>query len=114
MTNVTVGEFYGNTTLEGIHLLDATNGTPKDLVVSGAFIAIGHIPATEFIRGLIDSDKEGYIQTKAHSSREAATATALDGIFVAGDCSDPRYRQGIVAAGMGAMAAIDAQRYLEA
>ena len=77
-----------------------------DLPLDGAFIAIGHTPATEFLKDTLALDEKGYIKT-------TNTMTSVEGIFAAGDCVDSRYRQGIVAAGMGAMAAIDAEKWLE-
>ena len=70
------------------------------------FIAIGHLPNTQIFEGKLDLDEEGYIR------RSEGSRTNIDGVFVAGDCSDKVYRQAITAAGMGCAAAIDAERFL--
>jgi len=84
--------------------------TAKESVVdcAGVFVAIGHLPNTQLFQGVIDMDENGYIIPKTGS------ATNVEGVFVAGDCSDHVYRQAITAAGMGCAAAIDAERYLSA
>ena len=101
LLNQTVDSFYGDSVLRGVKFADGT-----DLPLDGAFIAIGHTPATEFLKDTLALDEKGYIKT-------TNTMTSVEGIFAAGDCVDSRYRQGIVAAGMGAMAAIDAEKWLE-
>ena len=82
--------------------------TNKQTVVdcAGVFVAIGHIPNTQFFKGIIDMDEAGYIIPKR------GMETNVRGVFVAGDCSDRVYRQAVTAAGMGCAAAIDAERYL--
>jgi thioredoxin reductase (NADPH) len=75
------------------------------------FAAIGHTPATGFLNGVVIMDEQGYIKTNKED--DIQTATSTPGIFAAGDCVDSRYRQGIVAAGQGAMAAIDVERWLQ-
>lgn len=77
------------------------------LPVDGAFVAIGHSPNTGFLRGQVDLDDQGYVY---HPSRSSETTVA--GVFAAGDVSDPIYRQAITSAGSGAMAALDAEKYL--
>lgn len=86
------------------------NKTEKEsqLAVSGLFLAIGHMPNVNLVNGIISQDEEGYLETQAGTSY-----TNIDGVFVAGDVKDHRYRQAITAAGMGCMAAIDAERWLE-
>ena len=86
------------------------NKTDKEsqLAVSGLFLAIGHMPNINLVNGIISQDEEGYLETQAGTSY-----TNIDGVFVAGDVKDHRYRQAITAAGMGCMAAIDAERWLE-
>jgi len=107
LLNKTVDTFYGDTVLRGVKLTDAKTGKTTDMPLDGAFIAIGHVPATAFLKDAVVMDEKGYIQIHIH------TDTSIDGIFAAGDCVDSRYRQGIVASGMGAMAAIDAEKWLE-
>jgi thioredoxin reductase (NADPH) len=77
------------------------------LDVSGVFIAIGHSPNTAFIKGAVSLDEMGYVKVTK------GTYTNVEGVFAAGDCVDHVYRQAITAAGMGCMAAIDAERWLE-
>jgi thioredoxin reductase (NADPH) len=87
------------------HLRIQTGDEERDLSCDGVFLAIGHIPNTKIFMDQIECDSEGYIFTEGVS-------TKIPGIFVAGDCCDRRYRQAITAAGMGAAAAITAERYL--
>jgi len=88
--------------------LSSTNGEEvKELAVDGMFVAIGHDPATTAFRGAVDMDEDGYIKAEPGSTR-----TTVEGIFAAGDCVDKIYRQAVTAAGMGCMAALDAERWL--
>lgn len=98
----------GKKSLTGVKLKNLKTGELSTLRTDGLFIAIGHEPNTQIFKGQIDMDERGYIVTKARS-----TATTVPGIFAAGDVADPTYRQAITAAGMGCMAAIDAERFLE-
>jgi thioredoxin reductase (NADPH) len=91
----------------GIALKDTVTGAPKVLDVAGVFIAIGHSPNTAFIKGAVSLDEMGYVKVTK------GTYTNVEGVFAAGDCVDHVYRQAITAAGMGCMAAIDAERWLE-
>ena len=77
--------------------------------VDGAFVAIGHVPSTAYFADQILLDNEGYIEVKEKGS----TLTNVDGVFAAGDCVDKIYRQAITAAGMGCMAALDAEKWLQ-
>lgn len=91
----------------GIRLKNVKSGAVTDVPCDGVFIAIGHTPNTNLFDGKIDLDDKGYIVLKER------TYTNVPGVFAAGDVADPYYRQAITAAGMGCMAAIDAERYLE-
>lgn len=101
---------YGEGGVEGVHLV-ARRGEPDerhyDLPIDGFFLAIGHRPNTDVFRGQLDMDAQGYIRTQGASPR-----TSVGGVFAAGDCADPTYRQAIVAAGSGCKAALEAERYL--
>jgi len=92
----------------GIKVKNIENGETKDIPLKGVFLAIGHIPNTDFLGGKITTDENGYLVTKGKS-----TYTNVEGVFVCGDCQDHTYRQAITAAGSGCMAAIDAERWLE-
>lgn len=101
---------YGTDGVEGVHVvrnLGEENEEKFDLPVDGFFLAIGHTPNTKIFRGQIELDEEGYI--KVDSPR---TSTSVEGVFAAGDCADPIYRQAVSAAGTGCRAAIDAERFL--
>lgn len=106
----TVG-LFGENGVEGAHLV-RHKGEPNeetfDIAIDGFFLAIGHQPNTDLFKDYIDLDEQGFIKTLP-----GTTSTNLPGIFAAGDVADPTYRQGIVAAGAGAMAAIEADRYLQ-
>ena len=108
--NKRVLQFEGNenpATLKNIKLEDTKNNSESELNVSGAFIAIGHDPATSLFKGKIDMDQDNYIITKPDS-----TVTSIKGIFAAGDVKDKVFRQAVTAAGMGCMAALEAEKYL--
>lgn len=92
----------------GVRLRNVQTDEESVLECAGVFIAIGHVPNTEVFRGKIDMDETGYILPRQ------GAATNVPGVFVAGDCADQVYRQAVTAAGMGCMAAIDAERYLAA
>ncbi|MBI3853118.1 MAG: thioredoxin-disulfide reductase [Verrucomicrobia bacterium] len=92
----------------GVRLKNLKTNVETVLDCAGVFVAIGHVPNTQLFKGIIDMDENGYILPKQGS------ATNVEGVFVAGDCSDHVYRQAVTAAGLGCAAAIDAERYLAA
>ena len=90
----------------GVKLKESGTGKSSVLACAGVFIAVGHVPNTQIFKGQLSMDEAGYLQLAAGSR------TNVEGVFGAGDCADKVYRQAITAAGMGCMAAIDAERYL--
>jgi thioredoxin reductase (NADPH) len=106
--NAEVVGIDGDTSVTGIRLRDTSTGADRELSVGGLFIAIGHEPRSELVRGQVDLDDDGYVITTT------GTRTNLDGVFAAGDLVDHIYRQAITAAGTGCAAALDAERYLSA
>jgi thioredoxin reductase (NADPH) len=105
--NSTVSEVYGDSKVAGARLFNLETTETSSIEVAGVFVAIGHLPSTSLFEGQIDL-VEGYIAIPADD-----TQTSVPGVFAAGDVVDFRYRQAITAAGMGCMAAMDAERYLE-
>ena len=108
--NKKVKEFIGSDhpkALKKIMLEDTQNLSESDIILSGAFIAIGHDPATSLFKNKIEMDDENYIITKPDS-----TVTNIEGVFAAGDVKDKIYRQAVTAAGMGCIAAIEAEKFL--
>ena len=96
----------------GLRIKNTQDGSTKELDAHGIFVAIGHSPNTEIFQGQLDMD-HGYL--KVHSGTQGnATATSVEGVFAAGDVADHMYRQAITSAGSGCMAALDAERYLDA
>ncbi|MEI7778479.1 MAG: thioredoxin-disulfide reductase [Actinomycetes bacterium] len=105
--NSTVTDVIGTDEVTGLKLADTKTGAESVLDVSGLFVAIGHDPRSELIRGQVDVDDEGYVKVEAHSTR-----TNLSGVFACGDLVDHTYRQAITAAGSGCSAALDAEKFL--
>lgn len=105
--NREVVEVIGEKKTEALVLKDTKSGATEQLAVGGLFVAIGHKPNTELLGGALPVDAAGYLQVKEHSS-----ASAIDGVFIAGDVHDHRYRQAVTAAGDGCRAALDAERWL--
>lgn len=102
---------FGENGVEGAHLVrfkGEENEENYDIAIDGFFLAIGHNPNTELFKGQLELDEQGFIVTRPKS-----TATSIEGVYAAGDVADPTYRQGVVAAGAGAMAAIEAERFLQ-
>ena len=106
--NHAVVEVQGDTKLTGLRVRNTQTGEESDLGVTGLFVAIGHRPNTDLFRGQLALDDEGYLVTGP------GTATDVPGVFASGDVQDHTYKQAITAAGSGCMAAIDAERWLEA
>ncbi|MCX6540060.1 MAG: thioredoxin-disulfide reductase [Actinobacteria bacterium] len=107
--NTTVTDLAGTDKLEGAMVRNVITGEESLLPVTGLFVAIGHRPNTDLFSGVLDMEDNGYLITKPGS-----TYTNIDGVFACGDVQDHTYRQAITAAGSGCMAAIDAERWLEA
>jgi thioredoxin reductase (NADPH) len=107
--NSKVEAFEGDHSLEQVAIKDVNSGVASKVRVAGAFVAIGHDPATSVFMGRLDADKDGYLQV-----RYPTTATSVAGVFAAGDVSDKIYRQAVTSAGSGAMAALDAERWISA
>jgi thioredoxin reductase (NADPH) len=107
--NSVVTELVGDDRLEGVILEDQVTGEHRRVDATGLFIAIGHDPRSELVRGQVDLDDEGYVLVQP-----GTTKTNLEGVFAAGDLVDHRYRQAVTAAGTGCAASLDAERYLVA
>ncbi len=110
--NRTVDEILGGGIprgVVGVRLRDVATGATEDIAADGVFVAIGHAPATELVKGQLTLKANGYVKTAPGS-----TATSVEGVFAAGDIADDVFRQAVTAAGLGCMAAIEADRWLAA
>jgi thioredoxin reductase (NADPH) len=107
-TNTAVDEVLGSAKVDGLRLRDTVSGEAREVPMEGLFIAIGYRPNTEVFRDWLDIDDKGYLIVRDE------TGSRVEGVFIAGDVHDHRYRQAVTAAGDGCKAAIDAERWLEA
>jgi thioredoxin reductase (NADPH) len=105
--NSVLDEVLGDDFVTGVRIEDVKSGEKREIPVEAVFVAIGHKPNTELLKGQIELDDVGYIKAEAGTSR-----TNVEGVFACGDAMDPVYRQAVTAAGTGCMAAIDAERWL--
>jgi thioredoxin reductase (NADPH) len=106
--NSEIAEVRGNMTVESLLLRDTQTGEESEMPAQGLFVAIGYKPNTDLFMGELETDERGYLKVTGE------TGSAIDGVFIAGDVHDHRYRQAITAAGDGCKAAIDVERWLEA
>jgi len=110
--NFVVDEILGGGTprgVVGVRLKNVKTGASEDVAADGVFVAIGHAPATELVEGQLELKANGYVKVKPGS-----TETSVEGVFAAGDVADDVFRQAVTAAGMGCMAAMEADRWLAA
>lgn len=105
--NAVITDVLGETEVAGIRVRDVVSGQEREIACRGLFVALGHVPQTELFQGKLAMDPAGYLVLENGTSQ-----TSVAGVFAAGDCADPRYRQAITAAAAGCRAAIDAERYL--
>jgi thioredoxin reductase (NADPH) len=107
LLNTQVIQVEGDNRVTGVRLRNGVTGEESTLAVTGVFVAIGHDPRSELVRGQVELDSEGYVLV-----RDRSTSTSIEGVFAAGDLVDHTYRQAITAAGTGCSASIDAERWL--
>ena len=105
--NSEVAAVHGDAKVSGVTLRDTETGETRELAVTGLFVAIGHDPRNELVKGVVDLDDAGYVLVEGRTTR-----TNIPGVFAAGDLVDHTYRQAITAAGSGCAAALDAERFL--
>lgn len=106
--NSVVTEVLGEDRVRGVRIRNVVTGEEREIPCQAVFVSIGHKPATDFLRGQVELDEEGYVVTRE------MVKTSVEGVYVAGDVHDKKYRQAITAAGFGCAAALEASRYIEA
>ena len=106
--NTVVADVLGDEEITGLVLRDVHSGEERELAIGGLFVAIGHTPNTEFLRGQLELKENGYVATPT----PWRTETSVAGVFAAGDVMDDYFRQAVTAAGTGCMAALEAERWL--
>ena len=107
LTNTVAAEVLGEDSVRGLALRNTVTGEQSVLDVTGVFVAIGHDPRSDLVRGQVELDPDGYVLVRGHT-----TSTSIEGVFAAGDLVDRTYRQAVTAAGTGCSASIDAERWL--
>ena len=107
--NTEIDEVLGEQVVEGLRMRNNQTGTTEEIPITGLFIAIGHKPNTEIFKDQLEMDDAGYLITEGKTTR-----TNVPGVFASGDVQDKEYRQAVTAAGTGCMAALDAERYIQA
>jgi thioredoxin reductase (NADPH) len=105
--NTETEEVLGDTKVHGVRIKNNKSGETSEIPVSAFFVAIGHTPNSQILKGWLEMDEAGYIKTIPGTAK-----TNVEGVFAAGDIQDQIYRQAITAAGSGCMAALDAERWL--
>lgn len=105
--NKTIEEILGSNKVEGVKLKNTVSGQISEMQIDAVFIAIGHKPSTDFLKGQIELDEKGYVKVRDE------VFSSVEGVFVAGDVSDFKYRQAVTAAGSGTKATFEAEHYLE-
>lgn len=110
--NSQVVEVLGDTKVTGVKVKDVKTGEEKVMETDGVFVAIGHKPSTEFLKGAVELTNEGYVKKFDDLNHYYHTLTSVEGVFTAGDVDDKIYRQAVVAAGEGCKAGMDAERWL--
>ncbi len=111
--NCVIDEVLGQEKVTGVKLKNTQNGEISQLQVDGVFIAIGHKPNTDFLKGQLELDEKGYVVVHDETGGADGTKTSVGGVFAAGDVADYHYRQAVTAAGAGCKATFDAEEYLE-
>ncbi|OGD86710.1 thioredoxin-disulfide reductase [Candidatus Curtissbacteria bacterium RBG_13_35_7] len=116
-------DVLGKDKVEGVKIKNKKDNTIKEMPIDGMFVAIGHLPVTDLFRGQVELDEKGYVKrmtnderlkTNANSTTDYKMMTSVKGVFVAGDVHDWHYRQAVTAAGFGCMAALEAEKWIEA